>query len=482
MKKFIATTLVATMAISSVACGDTTKTDSGKTDTTEPTTKTETKETTETTETTEPAQTLKVWSFTNEAQVFVTAFEEATGVDVEFTMVPMTNGDYQQKLQQTLANGTDVPDVIFLENSFLRQYIESPYLADLSDLLPKAKELETYQFTIDAGTYEGQTKAFSYQAAPGGVFYRRSLAKEYFGTDEPDKIQAMMSDIQGYTKMAETIKEKSGGNTYIVSSTGDFKKGFTSGRTQPWIVDNKLVIDPMVKELFETSKLFRENGYEAQAVQWEDSWFSGMNDTLTGADGTAKQVFSYWLPTWGLPYTLMPNAKTETTDTSGDWAVIRGPLSYDWGGTWIAAAKDAENPELAKDFVEFATLNEDTLTKWATGVYTNEYLKAVDSTLSDDIKQGPGDFVSSDVVVQKIKDQFNDAETSAFVGGQNSYDFFGVAAPNVSLALMQGTDDVIDRTIQDSLEAYASGLMTYDEAIQQFKDNLQAVLPDLIIE
>ncbi len=205
-------------------------------------------------------QVLKVWSFTNEANVFVTAFEEANpDVDVQFTMVPMTNGDYQQKLTQTLSNGTDVPDVVFLENTFLRQYVESPYLADLSDLLPKAQELGTYQFTVDAGTYEGKTKAFSYQAAPGGLFYRRSLAKEYFGTDNPDEIQAMMNDFDGYTKMAETIKQKSNGNTYMVSSTGDFKKGFVSARTEPWVVDGKLVIDPAIKDLFETSKLYRQS-------------------------------------------------------------------------------------------------------------------------------------------------------------------------------------------------------------------------------
>ncbi len=437
---------------------------------------------TETATTADGKQVLNVWSFTNEANVFVTAFEEANpDVDVQFTMVPMTNGDYQQKLTQTLASGSNVPDVVFLENTFLRQYVESPYLMDLSDLLPKAEELGTYQFTIDAGTYEDKTKALSYQAAPGGLFYRRSLAKEYFGTDNPDEIQAMMNDFDGYTEMAETIKQKSNGNTYMVSSTGDFKKGFVSARTEPWIVDNTLVIDPMIKELFETSKLFRENGYEAQAVQWEDSWFSGMNDTLVGADGTQKQIFSYWLPTWGLPYTLMANAKTETTDTSGDWGVVKGPLAYDWGGTWLAVPEKAQNPELAKEFIEFATLNPETLENWATGKYTNEYLKALNPEVGD-LAQGPGDFVSSAVVVDKIKGEFDDAETSAFLAGQNAYTFFGEAAPNVSLKLMQGTDDIIDRTIQDYLDAYASGQMTYDEAMNGFKEALQAVLPNLTIE
>ncbi len=426
---------------------------------------------------------LNIWSFTNEGQTFATAYQEQhPDIEVSYTMIPMNSGEYQQKLQQTLANGSDVPDVVFLEESFLRQYVESPYLADLDELLPKAEELGTFQFTLDAGTApDGKLKAVSYQAAPGAVFYRRSLAKEYFGTDNPEEIQAMMSDMEGYTEMAEVVKQKSGGNTYMISSTGDFKKGFVSARKDPWVVDNKLVIDPMVEELFETSKLFRENGYEAQSTQWTDSWFSGMNDTLVGSDGQPKQVFTYWLPSWGLPYTLMPNATTETTDTSGDWGIVRGPLEYSWGGTWLATPNGAKNPEVAKDFIEFVTLNEETLTNWAMGVYTNDYLKAIDPEIGD-LFQGPGDFVSSKVVVDKISGEFDNAETSAFVGGQNSYTFFGEVAPYLSLDKMQGTDDIIDRTIQDPLDAYASGSMTYDEAMNSFKENLQALLPDLIIE
>ena len=45
-------------------------------------------------------------------------------------------------------------------------------------------------------------------------------------------------------------------------------------------------------------------------TQWQEGWFAGMNDSLVDADGNPKQVFSYFLPTWGLPYVLAPNAKS----------------------------------------------------------------------------------------------------------------------------------------------------------------------------
>ena len=44
----------------------------------------------------------------------------------------------------------------------------------------------------------------------------------------------------------------------------------------------------------------------------------------------------------------------------------------------------SENMELAKEFIRFATLDEENLTNWATGVYTNEYLKAIDPEVPED--------------------------------------------------------------------------------------------------
>ncbi len=70
-----------------------------------------------------------------------------------------------------------------------------------------------------------------------------------------------------------------------------------------------------------------------------------MNDTLVDAEGNPKQIFSYFLPTWGLPYVLAPHAKSAdgTKDTAGDWAMITGPLPYQWGGTWLGIMKETKN-------------------------------------------------------------------------------------------------------------------------------------------
>lgn len=428
---------------------------------------------------------LKVWSFTNEINTMAIAFEAANpgvDVDVQYTMIPMTNGEYQTKLKAAIGTA-DAPDVIALEAAFVKEYVEADFLADLSELLPVAEVAKTYPSVLGVGTDNNILKALSYQATPGALFYRRSLAKEYFGTDDPTEIQALLADLDKFTAAAAVIKEKSGGNTYMVGSSGDFQNPFFANRAQPWIVDDTLIIDPMVEKYVEIAKLFRDEGYEAQAQQWGEGWFAGMNDSLADANGNPKQVFSYFLPTWGLPYVLAPNAKSAdgAHDTSGDWGVISGPLPYQWGGTWLGAMKDSSNLELAKEFVRFATLDETNLTNWATGVYTNEFLKAIDPSVPADQQQAAGDFVSSQVVVEKIIPSFDDSDLSKFLAGQNSYAGFAAAAPSVNAKLMTGSDDAIQRALNDPINQYLNGESTIDEMWTAWKDALRIEFPDLII-
>ncbi|MBI9051690.1 MAG: hypothetical protein JEZ00_19860 [Anaerolineaceae bacterium] len=371
-----------------------------------------------------------------------------------------------------------------MESAFVKSYVESDFLADIGSLQADIDAAQTYPFVTDVGTYDGVLKALAYQATPGALFYRRSLATEYFGTDDPAEMQVILGDMDKYTEAAAVVKEKSDGNTYMVSSNGDFQNLFYANRANPWVVDDVLTVDPMVNKYIEIAKTFRDNQYESRAQQWQEGWFAGMNDTLVDADGNAKQVFSYFLPTWGLPYVLAPNAVSAdgSSDTSGDWGVITGPLPYQWGGTWLGAMKDSSNMDLALEFIRFCTLDETNLTNWATGVYTNEYLKAIDPNVADDQAQAAGDFVSSQVVVDAITASFDDSEMSSFLGGQNSYAGFAAAAPSVNARLFQGSDDAIQRALNDPINSYLAGEIEEEELWSLWKDAVRNEFPELIID
>jgi multiple sugar transport system substrate-binding protein len=426
----------------------------------------------------EPGKTvLNVWSFTNEIRTMGIAFEgKRPDVDVVYTMIPMTDGEYQTKLKSALGTA-DIPDVVALEAAFVKEWVEADFLANLNDLLPLTEELQTFPAVVQVGSHEGVAKGFSYQATPGGFFYRRSIATECLGTDDPEAVQAMVADLDKFVETAATIKECSGGDYFMVGTSAALFNPFLANREQPWIVDDALVIDPMVEAYIDFAKLMRDEGYESQAGQWSEGWFAGMSDTLVDADGTPKRIFSYFLPTWGLPYVLIPNSG----DTGGDWALIDGPLPYQWGGTWVGAMANSPNLDLAKEFIAFVGLDEENLTNWATGVYTNEYLAAIDPDVPEDQAQPAGDFVSSQVVVEKITPTFDGSELYDWLGGQNNYEAFGKAAPNVNGALLTGSDDAIQRALESERDAYLNGEISEAEMWAQWLDAVRNEFPDLLI-
>jgi multiple sugar transport system substrate-binding protein len=427
--------------------------------------------------------TLNVWSFTNEIRTMAIAFQgKHPGVTVTYTMIPMTNGEYQTKVKAA-AGTADSPDVVALEAAFVKEWVESDLLANLNALVPLTKTLETYPAVVQVGTFNGVAKGFSYQATPGAFFYRRSIAIECLGTDDPVAVQAMVADQAKFLETAAKIKTCGTGDYYTVGTAGEMFNPFLANRAQPWVVNGALVIDPKVVDYVHFAKLMRDSGYESGATQWTEGWFAGMNDTLVDAAGTPKKVFSYFLPTWGLPYVLVPNSTPASggAGTGGDWAMINGPMAYQWGGTWVGVMKKSPNSDLATEFVKFVALDEENLTNWATGVYTNAFLTAIDPNTPADQAQAAGDFVSSQVVVKKITASFDTSTLATFLGGENSYGAFAAAAPSVNGSLMTGSDDAIQRALNDPLAAYLSGTMTEAQMWSTWLDSVRSEFPDLTI-
>ncbi|MBN1776238.1 MAG: carbohydrate ABC transporter substrate-binding protein [Clostridiales bacterium] len=429
---------------------------------------------------------LTVWSYTDEMKAMAIAFmAEYPEIQSNYVEIPTDGGEYKNQLLAK-ANTDEGPDVVALEAGFVKEFVDrDDFLLDISDLKPYADALRTHQNTIDMGTNNatGEIRAYSYQNNIGVVFYRRSLAVEYFGTDDPAEIQAMMSDWDKYTDMAATIKQKSGGKTFMISSVEEFRFAFFQNRNTPWIVDDTLFIDPMIDEFTDISKTFGNNGYTAEVLQWYQEWFNGMTDSLIDENSRSVQIFSYFLPTWGLPYVLMLNARS----TAGDWACVPGPMPYAWGGTWVGVMENAREPEIAKEFVRFCALDEQNLTNWAMGVYTHSYLSSIDRDMAGPagdgaLSQPAGDFVSSQKVVEAITASFDDSEFSRFLGGQNFYAVFAEVGPNCRADVAQGSDDAIQNYFVNALLEYSYEGISKEEMMQMFKSDVAVSFRNIDVE
>lgn len=406
---------------------------------------------TETKEFTEKAHedykgTLQIWSWTDDPVYQIEAFEkEYPNVKVEFTQI---GEDYDVKMQTIVDNETEGPDVFCADAKTVKNYIESGAWENLTAEPYKADELtkDMIEYTKEIGSDEdGNLRALSWQASPGGFWYKRSMAKEYLGTDDPAEISEMLSSMDGVKKAAATIYEKSGGKTAFLPNYQDLWTMACYGqRTQPWVEDDKFIMDSYVEEFLDIGKEFRESGYDAKLEAWSTAWYSAAaEDTL----------FGYVLPTWGMQYVIQGSAP----DSKGDWAIASMPVSYFNGGTYMGIYKQSKEKELAWEYLKFVTMNED-------------YLKQYVADKSD--------FPALQTVVDALIDDYADE----WCGGQNTFKFFKEESEKINASLVTKYDDTINNLLLQNAELYAQGELSKEEAVSQFKEDVSSAYQSITVE
>ena len=416
---------------------------------------------------------INLWAFTDEVPGMVDKFLEAHpdfGYEVNSTIIATTDGAYQPALDQALAaGGAEAPDIYCAEAAFILKYSQgdaSGFAAAYEDLgidvAAKTKEADIAQYTIDIGTRpdDGKLVALGYQATGGAFIYRRSVAKDAFGSDDPAVVAEAIGGGSGswdkFFEAAETLKSKGYG---IISGDGDLWHAVENSSPTGWIVDGKLNIDPKREEFLDLSKKLKDNDYHNDTQDWQDAWFADMK-----GEG-AKDVLGFFGPAWLINYTLAPNCGGEAVGegTYGDWAICEPPIGFFWGGTWILANKDTAKAEAVAEIIEWITLDssEDGLQyKWANGTLNGE--------------GGTKDAVASGTVMANSNGELD------FLGGQNMFDVFVPANQYANGKNLTQYDESINMYWRDAVREYTSGNKSREDAIAGFKtmvaDNLDVIV------
>ena len=426
--------------------------------------------------------TLNVWSFTNELEGMINDYylPSHPNVKINYTIYPTDGGEYTSKVDALMAadaTGADAPDIFTLEAAFVKKYVNSDWTADLMGQLGITEEEVAAAIPvmkqIGTSNINGQLKGLSWQATPGALMYRASLAEKYLGVTSPEEMQAKVADWDTFMETAAELNEASEGAVKMVVGAGDIWNAYNYGREQGWVVDGKLVIDPLLYDYLDLCKVLEEDDLSNKGAAWSEVWFNGMKTDTT---------LCFFLPTWGLHYTLKPNCGLTTNDTMndeemkaacekdggtyGDWRMVAGPVGYSWGGTWIGAnaakvdAMDEATKAAVKDFILFFTMSEDFLYPYA---------------------KASGDFVGSNAVVDKILAE--GGTPNPFLGGQDHYSIFAEAANLANGSIMTDYDEKINSLWSDFVTTpYSKGEAELDAAIAEFKAQVKAQFPELVVE
>ena len=384
--------------------------------------------------------------------------------ELETTIIATTNQEYEPALIPALQNG-DV-DIYGAEAAFVLKYTQgdmadyaAPYKDLGIDINAALKKADIAPYTVDIGTSpKGDVVGLGYQATGGCFIYNRTVAKNVFGTDDPKAIEAAIGGgSQSWDKFWEAAAKCGEKGVAIVSGDGDIWHAYEASADKGWIVNGKLYLDPKREAFLDASKALTDNGWSNETQDWTEAWYADMQEA------GEKPCFGFFGPAWLINYVMAGNAG----DTYGDWAVCNSPVGFFWGGTWViatkVAAKDKNKKAIIKDIIEWITVDatKDGLQyQWANGLFQWEYKVGAKP-----------ESVTKDVVASGKVMSISDGKT-AFLGGQNQFEYFIPAGNYASGKTMGQYDSDINAIWRDQVRAYANGQKSRADAIKDFKQGV----------
>ena len=383
------------------------------------------------------------------------------GTIVKWTINPNENNNYQNKLDEALlaqdsAAADDKIDIFLIEADYALKYVDSDYTLDVrGDIgLTDADLSGQYPYTQDIATAGGKLKGVTWQTTPGLFAYRRSIAKDVLGTDDPAQVQEALSDWDKFNAVAEQAAAK---GYKMLSGYDDSYRTFSNNVSAPWVTGTTVTVDENLMKWVEQTKTYTDNGYNNKSSLWSDVWAADQ-----GPDG---KVFGFFYSTWGINFTLLGNS-LETPEAEGgkaeagngiygDYAVCEGPQPYYWGGTWICAAAGTDNTAAIADIMRSLTCDKAIMKQITedTQDYTNN-APAMEELASSDFK-------------------------SDFLGGQNHIALFAAAAPNIDMSNAGPYDQGLNESFQGAFKDDFDGAVDLETAKTNFQTSIGEKYPEL---
>lgn len=377
------------------------------------------------------------------------------GTEIHWIINPNEDGVYQQKLDEALlrqadASADDKVDIFLSEVDYVNKYTDADAdvampLTDLG-IDPDADLADQYEFTkVTASDVNGVQRGSTWQCCPGLLVYRRDIAMDVFGTDDPEAIGEKTKDWDTLKATAEELKAK---GYYTFSSYADTFRLYGNSIEAPWVTpgETTIKVDQKVMDWVEDSKEWLDAGYLDKNVkrQWNDDWNKAM--------GSSSKVFAFLFPAWGIDFTLKKNWDGE----DGVWGVTTPPQEYNWGGSYVHACTGTDNPEYVKDMILAVTGDQENLLK-----ISKEYL----------------DYTNTKSGMQGVAEDSSYA--SAFLGGQNAFQYFVPVAENIKIAPLSAYDQGCVELLQNSFSDYFQGAVDFDKAKENFETAIVERYPDI---
>ena len=450
MKKALALLLALVMLLSLIACGAAETPTEPKTD--DPVVETP-DDGGEETPAVEEGKVFNIYAWNEEFKGFFEKYYEVPeGITVNWIITPNDGGAYRNKLDEALLNQENVPadekiDMFLLEvDHNIVQYANSEFTQDIQ-ALGVTDFSNTYPYTVQAASdASGVVKGVSFQCCPAAMIYRRSIAKDVLGTDDPAEVQALLDSWEKFNAVAADAKAK---GYYMTASDAATYRVFSDNVTAPWVDDaNALQFDAQVEAWMAQAKEFSDKGYTINTGIWDEPCTAQMF-----GDG---KTMCYFGPAWYFSFS-MGNAQDPEKGCYGDWAICQGPQAHFWGGTWLMASASSDNPTMLADIMDTFINDEEVCTNLVANEAQFSNNQTVNAKFAADPEYG------------------ND-----FLGGQNDVAVFVELAKDIKFENKTIYDQIINEQLQSNWREYCQGNVTEDEAMANFYKAINENYPEVV--
>ena len=370
------------------------------------------------------------------------------GVTVNWIINPSDGGVYQDKLDEALLNqenaaADDKVDMFLAEADYILKYTNSDYTQDVQ-ALGVTDFSNAYEYTVQAASDDaGTVKGVSFQCCPAALIYRRSIAKDVLGTDDPAEVQAKLDSWDKFNAVAADAKAK--GYLMTASESATFRVFSNNGET-PLVTDGKLTLNDAIKAWQAQAKDFSDKGYTQTCDIWSDECTAQMFK-----DG---KTMCYFGPAWYYNFS-MGNAQDPEKGCPGDWAICEGPQAHFWGGTWLLAATGSDNPTMLADIMNTFINDEEV----CTNLVKNEM-----------------QFSNN----QKVNQACAAEGGNEFLGGQNDTAVFVELAKNIKFENKTIYDQLLTEGLQGYWREYCDGEVTEDQAMANYYKYINEKYPEIV--
>ncbi len=399
--------------------------------------------------------TLTIWDWDEAHLTHMTEWYHEKHPNVNFETLVVGAADYMQKLQSALASGSGVPDIILGEMGYRGKVFNLAITEDLSKDPYNVDPDEMFDFAVELETGpNGELYGVEQQICPSGFAYRRDLAKEYLGTDDPDEIADMISDWDKMLEVSKQVKEKSGGSVTALPGISVLMiEILYSQNVSDYIDGDNIDLTGRYKELLETATEFNQAGVLGKQERETPALNSGIS---------AGEFIFYPCAPWSSKWSIATN----DPDGSGRWGLTKAPGDgFTCGGTSVSIYSGSEHKEAAWEYVKDV---------YCDGEGVEEAFRQFGFMTGFKL---PYEDENSYFFTEK--GQYDD-----FFGGQNLADYF---INDIAINTVGQVQTKNESFVKSAMTAVASQMagnpsMTVDEALETLKTETQTMIPSAALK